>query len=92
MNLRPKVLKIEPGRELRWFGQFVLRGLYDGVHSFKIEPIETGKVRFTQRQVLTGVLVSMMRTGLQTDTRRGFEEMNQALKIRAEMMRDIEIS
>jgi len=92
MNLRLKLLKVEPGRELRWFGHFVLRGLYDGVHSFKIEPIEAGFVRFTQRQVITGVLVGLMRQSLQTETRRGFEEMNQALKMRAEKSSDIKES
>ena len=84
MTFRPTVLKAEPNRELRWLGHLLISGLFDGEHSFTIEPLGDGRVRFTQREVFTGLLVPLFARGLDTDTRRGFEEMNLALKSRAE--------
>jgi hypothetical protein len=86
MTFRPTVLKAEPGRELRWIGHLLLPGLFDGEHIFTIEPLGDGRVRFTQREVFTGLLVPLFARGLDTDTRRGFEEMNRALKVRAEQV------
>jgi hypothetical protein len=84
MTFRPTVLKAEPNRELRWLGHLLISGLFDGEHSFTIEPLGASRVRFTQREVFTGLLVPLFARGLDTDTRRGFEEMNQALKSKAE--------
>ncbi|VVB88316.1 Polyketide cyclase / dehydrase and lipid transport [uncultured archaeon] len=84
MTFQPKVLKAEPARELRWLGHFLIPGLFDGEHIFTIEPLEAGHVRFVQREIFTGILVSLFSRWLSKDTRRGFEEMNQALKSRAE--------
>jgi hypothetical protein len=84
MKFQPTVKKAEPDRELRWLGHLVLPGLFDGEHIFTIEPLEESRVRFTQREIFTGLLVPLFARGLDTDTQRGFEEMNQALKARAE--------
>ena len=86
MTFRPTVLKAEPNRELRWLGHLLISGLFDGEHSFSIEPLGESRVRFTQREVFTGLLVPLFARGLDTDTRRGFEEMNLALKTRAEQV------
>ena len=86
MTFRPTVLKAEPNRELRWLGHLLISGLFDGEHIFTIEPFGEGRVRFTQREVFTGLLVPLFARGLDTDTRRGFEEMIQALKTRAEQV------
>ncbi len=84
MTFRPKVLKAEPNRELRWLGHFLIPRLFDGEHIFTIEPLEAGRVRFVQRELFTGILVPLFARSLEKDTRRGFEEMNMALKLRAE--------
>ena len=84
MNFRPKVLKAEPNRELRWLGHLVVPGLFDGEHIFVIEPLGPDRVRFIQREIFTGLLVPLFARGLDADTQRGFEEMNKALKVRAE--------
>jgi hypothetical protein len=86
MTFRPTVRKVEPNREFRWLGHLLVRGLFDGEHCFTIEPLGESRVRFTQREVFTGLLVPLFARGLDTDTRRGFEEMNQALKTRAEQV------
>lgn len=83
MAFRPKVLRAEPGRELRWLGSLLFRGLFDGEHAFTIEPIGGARVRLVQRECFAGVLVPLLASTLDK-TRRGFEAMNRALKARAE--------
>lgn len=84
MTFRPTVLKAEPERELRWLGHLLIPGLFDGEHIFIIEPLGTNRTRFSQHETFTGLLVPLFARSLRNDTLRGFEEMNQALKHRAE--------
>jgi hypothetical protein len=84
MTFSPTVLKVEADRELRWIGHLFVPGLFDGEHIFTIEPRGTGRVLFCQREIFTGLLVPLLAQMLDTDTKRGFEEMNKALKARAE--------
>jgi len=84
MTFRPTVLKAEPKRELRWLGHLGIPGLFDGEHILTIEPLAENRVRFVQREIFTGILVPLFARGLEADTRRGFEEMNRALKAQAE--------
>jgi hypothetical protein len=84
MTFKPKVLNAEPNRELRWLGNLLVPGLFDGEHSFTIQPLEEDRVRFVQREAFKGVLVPVFARSLDTNTKRGFEQMNRALKGRAE--------
>jgi len=84
MTFKPKVLTAEPNRELRWLGHLLVPGLFDGEHSFTIQPLEDDRVRFIQREAFKGLLVPLFAQSLESNTRRGFEEMNHALKERAE--------
>lgn len=84
MRFAPRILAADYGRELRWLGHFLFPGLFDGEHSFVIVPLGEERVRFEQSERFSGLLVGMFRTGLDRDTKRGFEAMNHALKIRAE--------
>jgi len=84
MRFSPVVLAAEAGRELRWLGRLLLPGVFDGEHRFAIELLGEGKVRFQQSERFSGILVGLLRASLDRDTKRGFEEMNQALKLRAE--------
>ncbi len=84
MTIRPTLLTVEPGRELRWLGRLILPGVFDGEHSFTLEPLGSDRVRLVQREVFTGVLVPILMRLVGRGTRLGFEAMNQALKVRAE--------
>ncbi|UFS63351.1 SRPBCC domain-containing protein [Sulfurimonas sp. HSL-3221] len=84
MRFSPTVLAAEAGRELRWLGRVLFPGLFDGKHAFIIEPLGEDKVRFQQNERFSGILVGLFRSSLDSGTKRGFEEMNQALKQRAE--------
>ena len=85
MTIRPIVLKADEDSEFRWLGHLGVSGLFDGEHYFTIEALGGEKVRFTQGEVFTGVLVPLMSVwGLFKNTMAGFEGMNSALKERAE--------
>jgi hypothetical protein len=84
MTFKPEVLEAEPERTLRWLGHLMVPGLFDGEHSFTIEPLAEDRVRFVQREAFKGLLVPLFTRGLEANTRRGFEQMNGALKERAE--------
>ncbi len=84
MTFRPKVLAADEARELKWRGRLLFPGIFDGEHSFVIRPLADGKVLFRHSEEFGGVLVPFLRSSLDRDTKRGFEEMNRALKARAE--------
>jgi hypothetical protein len=86
MTFRPTVLNAETNRELRWLGHLLAPGLFDGEHSFTIQPLEDNRVRFVQREAFKGLLVPLFARSLDNNTRRGFEEMNRAVKERAEVL------
>lgn len=77
----PTVTKVEEGRELRWLGKSLL---LNGEHIFTIEQLQAEGVRFVHREVFDGLLASIFGKSLDTDVKLGFEEMNRALKERAE--------
>ncbi len=84
MSFKPSVVKVEQNREFRWLGHFLMPGIFDGEHIFEIEPDGDANCRFVQREEFRGVLATLMLLMVRKSTERGFNEMNQALKARAE--------
>ena len=85
-NFRPTVLAAEPARELRWVGRVLIPGVFDGEHSLLMEPTANGGTRFTQAERFSGILVRLF-SGTLDSTQLGFQQMNEALKARAEAAR-----
>jgi hypothetical protein len=83
MTFKPTVTVATPARELRWLGRLGLPRIFDGEHQLLIEPQAGGTSRFTQAETFRGILVPVLKGSL-GKTRAGFEQMNQALKERAE--------
>jgi hypothetical protein len=83
MTFRPQVTVAETGRVFEWLGRLGFPGVFDGRHRFELETTSTG-THFTQSEVFNGVLVRSMRKSLDSQTAKGFEAMNSALKARAE--------
>jgi hypothetical protein len=81
---KPTVTKVELSRELRWFGKSSIPGFLNGEHIFTIEQLQSEHVRFVHREVFDGLLTSLFAKSLDSDVKHGFEEMNKALKVRAE--------
>jgi hypothetical protein len=85
MRMRPTVTAAAPSHELRWLGHLGVPGLFDGEHSFRIEPLGADRVRFVQEERFTGLLAPLVLRFIARSIRQGFEAMNQALKARAEL-------
>ena len=84
MTLHCTVVKVEPNKELCWKYHVALPFLFSGEHSFIIEQVESNKVRFIDREIFNGLLVSSQAKDMDTNSRQGFEAMDKALKARAE--------
>lgn len=84
MTFNPSVRAFDESRELRWLGHLLLPGVFDGEHSFRLEPNTAGGTTFTQSETFRGVLAFPMLWFIRKNTTRGFQDMNEALKARAE--------
>lgn len=86
MTLHCTVVKVVPNKELIWKYHVILPGLFSGEHSFTIEPMGTNQVRFIDKEIFNGLLVPLQAKDIDTNSRRGFEELDKALKARAEQV------
>jgi len=82
--LRPTVLAVEPNRQLRWKGQLLVPGMFDGEHFFRLEPNAGGGTTFHHGEIFSGLLVPLLKRVLDGATKQGFIAMNEALKREAE--------
>jgi hypothetical protein len=80
MKLAPVVVTSVENSMFAWKGKLGVSGIFDGQHEFILEPNGDGWVRFVQREEFSGFLVPVLWPMLERKTRRGFEEMNAALK------------
>src|SRR5207249_5807171 len=83
MRFRPTVRVAVRNREFRWLGRLVIPGLFDGEHIFELTPLGSQSTRFVQRERFRGLFLPFLARRLEKDVRRGFEEMNRALRGRA---------
>jgi hypothetical protein len=83
-SFAPTVLVAEDDRELRWLGTVGLPRVFDGEHSFVLEPLGPERVRLLHSETFRGILVPLLWQSVEAATREGFEQMNRALKARAE--------
>jgi hypothetical protein len=85
MNFRPTVLEAAAAHRLRWLGHLLVPGLFDGEHTFTIEPSGPGRVRLTQQEEFRGLLAPLVLGRIAKPTQEGFTQMNEALKTRVEL-------
>ncbi len=81
---QPKITKLEPLKELRWFGKSTIPGVFNGERIFVLEPIEGNQIRFIHKEIFTGLLVNLVGNRLDKDMYSSFISMNEALKKTAE--------
>ena len=84
MTFKPRVLRAVAPQELRWLGHLLIPGIFDGEHIFEISSVGDGRSCLVHREEFRGLLVPLLWNSLATNTKRGFEAMNAALKERAE--------
>ena len=83
MAFNPTVKSVIENSEFVWLGRFLFPGIFDGEHIFNIHHDDRGSL-LVQKEKFSGILIPMMWSSLDKNTRAGFELMNQALKERAE--------
>jgi hypothetical protein len=83
-TFRPKLLAVDPVRELRWRGQPGFPLLFESEHVFIIEPAAKGGCRLTHDMIFYGLLVPLAKRRIARSVEGPFELMNRALKAQAE--------
>ena len=83
ITITPTILVAAREWELRWRSRRILSGFFDSEHSFQIRT-HGRSCRFHQSERFSGVMVKAIGDSLFVAMRQGFEEMNAALKRRAE--------
>jgi hypothetical protein len=84
MTIKPKCMVVEKNSEFRWKGKLLIPGIFDGEHIFKMRDAGNGMTKFIQTENFGGLLLPLFWKMINTKTIKGFEEMNRALKQRAE--------
>ena len=84
MTIKPKVLIYDFLHQLRWCGSLIIPYIFDGEHAFVVKDNKNGTTTFMQFERFRGILVPLMKKMLDNNTKEGFNQMNQALKIRCE--------
>ncbi len=84
MMFHPKLLSVIPGKEVRWLGSLLFKGLFDGEHIWEIKSTGEKSCRFIHRENFNGLLVPLFKKELETKTKPGFDLMNEKLKELAE--------
>jgi hypothetical protein len=82
-TFRPRLLVVDPVRELRWRGQPGFPLFFESEHIFIIEPAGAGS-RLAHDMLFYGMLVPLARARIRKSVAGPFELMNRALKERAE--------
>jgi hypothetical protein len=85
LGFEARIVTCKQGRELRWRGHVLTEWLACGDHTFTIEPLEGGRVRFEQRETFSGLLPWLARRLLARETQHGFDAMNEALADRVRL-------
>jgi hypothetical protein len=84
VTLQPEVLGKRENRLLHWKGCLMVPGLFDGDHSFTLEPTNGNRTRLIQSETLSGLLVPLLSGKRLSSISLGIRFMNQALKERVE--------
>lgn len=84
-TIRPKVVRVEPGRRLHLVGE--VPGLFRGEHTFELDPLDSGRrTRLVQGERYRGLIALLIPRTIAA-SRREFAEANQALKSQVEQRR-----
>lgn len=85
MCFKPRLVTVQPGRELSWVGRVLLPGVFDGWHSFRISATGSG-VRLYHCERFTGLFSAFFGRDDLRAVRDGFVAMNEALRDRCEAL------
>lgn len=79
----PRIVALEPIKQLAWVNRFFLPGLLDSKQVFMLTPTVEGKTLLTQREQFSGIAVALSRTALD-DVEARLTQWIEAIKQRVE--------
>lgn len=83
LTYNPIVQTVQPNRELSWSDRMVL-GSLERIQTFTITPLDAHRVRLESRELFRGILLPF-HNGLVDSAAQGLDQMNKALRTRAEL-------
>lgn len=83
-TFKPKLLVVQPEKELRWLGSLLIKGIFDGEHYFILENTPEGYTQLKHGEHFSGILSGFIMRQIGEATEKGFQDLNQALKARSE--------
>lgn len=83
MSIQPRLLVVDPERELRWKGRLVVPGLFDGEHAFVLTSLADGRTRLDHSEQFAGLLLPIAKSMVYDGTVQSFHALNAALANRA---------
>ena len=92
LQLSPVITRAIGARELRWLSTLPDPSLLSGEHIFRITPQGPNRCHLSHTEVFKGSLLSEVWPGISTHGRAAYQAMNEALKLRAEALRDSRVS
>lgn len=84
MKFNPVVKENRTNELFQWKGKFLVQGVFDGRHSFRLVDNGDQTTTFIHSEDFSGLLVSLMSKKLDNETVPYFKQMNEALKHRVE--------
>ncbi len=84
MTFKPILTALRSNQLVRWKGQLLMPGLFDGDHQFRMRPTRAG-TEFEHEELFTGILPALMSDHAFKRIERGFILMNEALRKQAEL-------
>jgi len=82
-GFKAKLMEYSKERGIVWIGRLPIPHMFAGTHSLEILPSPSG-VTFVQHEEFSGILLPLLKRALERRTKKGYEEMDRALKARSE--------
>jgi hypothetical protein len=83
-RFKPLLLAVLPGRELRWQGQPGIRYVFESEHIYLLKETINGGTHLDHDMVFWGLLIPPVKSLIDKSVRGPFNDLNKALKVRAE--------
>lgn len=73
---KPKLLEVLPQKSLKWLGSLFFKGIFDGEHYFRLEPLKNNQTRLIHGENFSGIFSSIILKMIGKQTQEGFIKMN----------------
>ncbi|MGB3636155.1 MAG: SRPBCC domain-containing protein [Rivularia sp. (in: cyanobacteria)] len=86
-SFEPTVITYEENCRFAWLATTMLKGIFDGEHRFELTLLESNRTKLRNTEYYSGLLSPLFqRMPMMQDADKGFERMNEALKVRVESL------